>query len=216
MKLGLDGRETQDVFLAGLMHSIGKIGFPDALLSMPFNQLSGDSLVQYRKHPLRGEQALMPLEDLRNVAKIVRSQHERFDGKGFPDGLSGLAIPIGARILAIANDYDNMQIGMAIQRHVSSEEAKPLILQGRGKRYDPQVVDAFIALTGGIESEHSSEIPVPSAQLQPGMVLTRDLITGDGVLLLTADYVLDDKLIQQIKDFETSESTELTIYVRIK
>ncbi len=214
MRLGLDHRETQDIFLAGLMHSIGKIGFPDALLSTPFNQLAGESLGQFRKHPVRGEQALMPLEDLRNVAKIVRSQHERFDGNGFPDALSGLAIPIGARILVVANDYDNMQIGMAVQRRVSAEDAKSFILQGRGKRYDPQVVDAFLALTGGVEPERPRELSISPADLKPGMVLTRDLITSDGVLLLTADYVLEDKLIQQIIDFQTAESEELKIYVR--
>ena len=213
-RLKMDAMDSQDVFLAGLLHNIGKIGFSDALLTIPINQLSGDNLGQYRKHSVRGEQALMPLEDLRGVGKILRAQHERFDGQGFPDGLAGLAIPLGARILAVANDYDSLQIGMGLPRHVPADEAKALILSGKGRRYDPQVVNALLALTGGIEADRPIEIQMSSKNLQPGMVLTRDLVTPDGLLLLTADHVLEEKLIQQIRGFESADGMPLEAYVR--
>jgi response regulator RpfG family c-di-GMP phosphodiesterase len=212
--MGLDARETQDIFLAGLLHDIGKIGFSDDLLSAPVNTLGGDNLGLYRKHAARGEQVLMAIEELRNAAKILRSHHERFDGQGFPDGLAGLAIPAGARILALANDYDALQIGMVMQRRVTQEDAKAAIVQGKGKRYDPQAVDAFVQVTGGVEKEVPVECVVTAAELKPGMVLTRDLITRDGVLLLASDYILDPGLIRQIQDYAASEGVALSVHIR--
>ncbi|MEJ7807045.1 MAG: HD domain-containing phosphohydrolase, partial [Telluria sp.] len=98
-KMGLDATETQEVFIAALLHDIGKIGLPDDLLNLPVNLMTGDFLALFRKHPGRAAQLLMPLEDLRGVAAVLRAQLERFDGAGFPDGVAGLAIPLGARIL---------------------------------------------------------------------------------------------------------------------
>jgi len=143
-KLDLPLREQQDIFFAALLHDIGKIGFSDALLSRPVSRMNGEELGQYRKHVLAGESALMPLEDMKDVARIIRSHHERFDGQGFPDGLEGTKIPLGARILSLVNDFDGLQIGTLADKKMSSDEAKTLLLQSRGKRYDPEVIDAFL------------------------------------------------------------------------
>ncbi|MFZ2852751.1 MAG: HD domain-containing phosphohydrolase [Rhodocyclaceae bacterium] len=213
-KLELSPRDAQDVFVAGLLHDIGKIGLPDALLSRAVTQMSGEDLGLYRKHPVKGEQSLMALAELRGVAKLIRSHHERFDGQGYPDGVAGLAIPIGARILALVNDFDGLQIGIVAARRLNPEDAKKLIVDGRGKRYDPQVVDAFLQITGSVEQEHRNEIALMAAELKPGMAMARDLVSRSGVLLLAADYMLDANLIRQIQDFEASEGVRLTIYVR--
>jgi response regulator RpfG family c-di-GMP phosphodiesterase len=213
-KMEMKPREVQDVFLAGLLHDIGKIGFSDVLLSTPVSSLSGENLGHYRKHAVRGEQALMALEELREAAKILRSHHERFDGQGFPDSLAGLAIPLGARILAVANDYDGLQMGMLSPRRATPEDAKALIAKARGKRYDPHAVEAFLAVTGNIEPEVTGEVQISPRDLQPDMVLARDLVTREGVLLLSADYILDYGLIQQIQGFNEAEEVPMTLYVR--
>ena len=213
-QLGLPPKEAQDVFLAGLLHDIGKIGLPDHLLAKAVTQMSGDDLGAYRKHPAKGEQSLMALEELRGAAKLIRAHHERFDGQGYPDALTGLAIPFGARILALANDYDGLQIGIVAPRRLNVEDAKKMIADGRGKRYDPQVVDAFLAVMGDVEPERTAEIAVPVAELKPGMALARDLLTRDGVLLLAADYLLDANLIRQIRDYAASEGGAMTVFVR--
>jgi len=213
-KLGLSPKEAQDVFLAGLLHDIGKIGLPDALLAKPVSQMNGDDLGAYRKHPAKGEQSLMALEDLRGAAAIIRAHHERFDGQGFPDGLSGLSIPMGARILALANDYDGLQIGILSPRRMGTDDAKKMIVDSRGKRYDPQVIDAFLDLTGSVEPECGPEIAVPVDKLEPGMVLARDLVGRDGTLLLAADYLLEAKLIRQIRDYAASEGIALVLQIR--
>lgn len=213
VRLELDGRDCQDIFIAALLHDIGKIGFSDELLQTPLTLLRGDTLALFRKHPLRAEELLMPLEDLRGSAAILRSQLERFDGNGFPDGLAGLAIPLGARILALAADYYNLQQGAMVQRHLRPEEAKSLILDAGGKRYDPHVVAAFRQLVDGADGD-GSEVEVLSGELVPGMVLARDLVSRDGLMLLSVDHVLDARMIQQVQDFETKSGARLAIRVR--
>jgi response regulator RpfG family c-di-GMP phosphodiesterase len=216
-RMGLEQREVQEIFIAGLLHNIGKIGFSDDLLSLPVTLMNGEQLSQYRKYPVHGEQLLMPLEDLRGAAKLVRLHQERFDGEGFPDRLSGFNIPLGARILALASDYDNLQIGTFSQRRLRPDEALALTLQGAGKRYDPSVVNAFEEiLSGRAARETIPEEGLPPARLRAGMVTSRDLVTKDGFLLLSADHVLTERLIQQLVDFEMAARTPITVYVRME
>lgn len=169
VKMGLSPKETQEIFIAALLHDIGKIGFPDELLQMPANMMVGDKLGVFRKHPVRAAHLLMPLEELRGVAAIVRAHMERFDGAGFPDATIGLAIPLGARVLALASDYDNLQLGALVQRRVGAGEAKLLIYHSSGKRYDPDVVAAFRALIDGDPVETLRDVAVLSHQLVSGM-----------------------------------------------
>lgn len=212
--MNVDAKTQQDIFLAGLLHDIGKIGFSDALLAKPVAKMNGDELGRYRKHALAGESALMPLEELKVAALIVRSHHERMDGQGFPDGLRGMAIPLGARILSVANDFDGLQIGTLSERHLSRDEAKAMLLNSRGKRYDPQIVDAFIEMLGGVPHEPVRDLEVLAADLLPGMVLARDLVGRDGALLLAADYVLDSSLVAQIQGYAAREGTKVVLHVR--
>jgi response regulator RpfG family c-di-GMP phosphodiesterase len=213
VRMELDGRDSQDIFIAALLHDIGKIGFSDDLLQTPLTMLKGESLALFRKHPVRAEELLMPLEDLRGSAAILRCQLERFDGNGFPDGLAGLAIPLGARILALAADYYNLQQGAMVQRHLRPDEAKSLILDASGKRYDPHVVAAFRQIIDGGDTAGAG-VEVLSGELVPGMVLARDLVSRDGLMLLSVDHVLDARMIQQVQDFETKSGNRLAIWVR--
>jgi response regulator RpfG family c-di-GMP phosphodiesterase len=213
-QLGIEAKEQQDIFFAALLHDVGKIGFPDVLLSRPVSRMSGDDLGIYRKHAIAGESALMPLDELKDVAKMVRSHHERFDGQGFPDGLEGENIGIGARILSVVNDYDGLQIGTLAEKRMTADEAKAMILQSRGKRYDPQVANAFVELLGGQAQEVVHERAVSHADLKVGMVLSRDLLSRDGIMLLSADFTLDMRLIKQIQDYARRENHALPIYIR--
>ncbi|MES2160702.1 MAG: HD domain-containing phosphohydrolase [Pseudomonadota bacterium] len=213
VRLALDARETQEIFIAALLHDIGKIGFSDELLQTPLTQLKGEALGLFRKHPQRAAELLMPLEDLRGSAAILRGQLERFDGNGFPDGQAGLAIPLGARILALAADYYNLQQGAMVQRHLRPEEAKSLILDASGKRYDPNVVAAFRQIVDG-DVDAGAGVEVLSGELLPGMVLARDLISRDGLMLLSIEHVLDARMIQQVQDFETKAGGRLSIWIR--
>jgi len=217
VRLGVDARETQQIFIAGLLHNIGKVGFSDSMLEMPVSRMNGDMLGQYRRYPERGEQLLMPLEDLREAAAIVRAHQERFDGEGFPDRRAGLDIPLGARILALASDYDNLQIGVLTERQLRPDQAARIIIDSRGKRYDPLVVAAFEELMSGrgaVEPKRDRALRV--AELRPDMRTTRDLVRSDGSLLLSADHVLTERMIRQIADFEAMAGVAFTVYVKLE
>jgi len=208
IRLGLDAKQTQEVFVAGLLHEIGKVGFDDEMLGTPIVMLTSKQLDIFRKHPACAAQLLFPLTDLQNSAEIIATQLERFDGAGYPACLSGDQILLGARILIVACDYDSLQIGILAQRKLDKAQAKAVILQGRGRRYDPVVVDTLLTLLNETVSrdgaDHTVEMSVSTLDLQPGMVLSRDLVTPSGLLMLTAGYVLDDMVIRKIKDFEKS------------
>jgi response regulator RpfG family c-di-GMP phosphodiesterase len=215
IRLGLDGKAQQDVFVAGLLHDIGKIGFSDAMLGKSVARMSGEELQRYRKHAQTGSNALMPLSDLKGAADLIRSHHERFDGQGFPDGASGLGIPLGARILAVANDFDGLQMGTLSERRYTADEARAIVVQARGKRYCPQVVDALYDLLGRPHEEPPGrELDVAVGKLEAGMVLARDLLARDGTLLLAADYVLDARLVREIGAYAEREGIPLVLKIR--
>ena len=212
-RMGLDAKDTQEVFIAGLLHDIGKIGFPDDMLAVPFNSLSGEKLGMFRRHPLRAAELLMPLEDLKGVSAILAAQAERFDGQGYPAGLTGFSIPLGARILALAADYDNLQQGLMSQHPLRPDQARQLVYDSSGKRYDPSVVQAFRELMDGPAPEAAHDIAKLTGELVPGMVLSRDLVTREGLMLLPADHILDERMIAQLTDYESKCDYRLPIRV---
>ena len=214
--LNLKEEEVQDITFAALLHDIGKIGLPDRLLHKPFATLSAEERLEVIKHPAAGEAALMALENLRGAARLIRGHHERYDGMGYPDGLAGLGIPLGARILAVANDYDAAQADALLSKKLTPAEALLSIREGRGKRYDPKVVDVFVSMVGQAAKPVSGglELKLPTTALKIGMVLSRDLLAPQGFLLLSRYFQLDDALIGQILDFEEREGRPLTVYVR--
>jgi putative nucleotidyltransferase with HDIG domain len=213
-QMGMKEADIQDVFLAALLHDIGKIGLPDYLLEKPFSGLSTEERLMVVKHPVLGQTALMALEQMRVPAKLIRSHHEHFDGMGYPDRLTGLEIPLGARIIALANEYDSVQVGTLMTRRLSPSDATRFIQDGSGRRYDPLVVEAFINVqrSAGNAAKTVAELALSSEQLKFGMVLSRDLISKKGELLLSKDHMLDVSFIEEIKTFEFMGG-KLTIYV---
>lgn len=219
-KLELDSKLVQDIFVAGLLHEIGKVGFADELLNTPVAMMKPEQLDAYRKHTVQAEQLLLPLAELRAASDIIAAQFERFDGSGFPTQLGGPNIPIGTRILSLASDYDNMQIGTLTHSRLKPEEAKTLIIRGSGQRYDPEVVSAFLDVLSGVPrqaagKESFAEMQVKACNLKAGMVLARDLLAPSGLLMLSAEHVLDQRMIGKIITFEKSGGMELTAYIRV-
>lgn len=219
-KLELDSRQVQEIFVAGLLHEIGKVGFSDELLRTPVGMMKSPQLDVYRSHTLLAEQLLLPLQDLKEVSDIIAAQFERFDGSGFPAQLAADAIPLATRILTLASDYDNMQIGTLAQSRLTPEEAKTIVLHSAGKRYDPAVVEAFMDLfrlpaQADAEQKNVRETAVACWDLQAGMVLSRDLITPTGLLMLSAQHVLDERLIRKIQDFGKSGGKKLIAHIHL-
>lgn len=216
--MGMSAAEVQDVFIAALLLDIGKISLPDRLLDKPFTSLTGAERSEVVKCPMKGEMALMALEQLHGAAKLIRSHREHFDGTGYPDRLAGLTIPLGARILAVAEDYDTALMGTSFVKPLKPAEASLLIQDGKGKRYDPAVVDASLNELGkaSTATDSASESALRSGQVKPGMTLSRDLMTKSGELLLSKGYVLSASIIGQIMSFERMDGHPLTIHVYTK
>jgi HD-GYP domain-containing protein (c-di-GMP phosphodiesterase class II) len=165
------------------------------------------------KHPAKGQAALMALEQLQGASKLIRSHHEHFDGLGFPDKLHGMEIPLGSRIIALANEYDAAQIGTLLNKRLKQSDAVLFIQEGKGRRYDPAVVDAFMKVMGASAGAQAiQELAISLSQARSGMVLSRDLMSSRGELLLSKDYRLDASLISQIKGFDQL-GDKLIIYV---
>lgn len=217
VKLGLEKDDVQQIFFAALLHDIGKISLPDYLINKPFSSLTEDEKKQVTKHSALGEALLMGFEPLNDAAKIIRSHHEYFDGSGYPDKLKGDDIPIGAKILALVNEYDALQQGTLVSKNLSKQEAQDYILRNRGHLFDPSVVDAFVtAQTDKPQKPKKSNLPateISAENLMPGMVLAHDLITKGGILVLSEGYILDEKLIERIRKFAQSTDENLEIKV---
>jgi hypothetical protein len=176
IKLNFPATEAQDVMLAGLLHDVGKIGLPDELLSKPVSHMSGDELGLLRKHPVTGQAALMGLENLRKAGSFIRGTTSAGTVKVTRTGSPVWRSPM-ARVLAVANDFDALQIGTLSPRKLKLDEAVAFIQQNRGKRYCPQVVDALVEVLGATETAISTGNELSPSSLKPGMVLARDLVT---------------------------------------
>jgi response regulator RpfG family c-di-GMP phosphodiesterase len=214
MRMKLADSDVQNIMLAALLHDIGKLGLPDNLLDKPFNTLTPEHRAQVMKHPVVGQNILMAIERFREAATLVRHHHECYDGTGFPDHLSGIAIPQGARIIAVANDYDALQIGTLAQRPLKASDALSYLIDNRGKRYDPAAVDALAKLLAETKKPGFSEVPMRSMHLKPGMVLSRDLNHQDGYMLLAKGSSLNADIISQLLKMEQAEQHQLTLYIR--
>lgn len=141
--LGLPEPEQEVIQSAALLHDIGKVAIQDDIL-FKTGALTDEEFARMREHPERGAQMIRPIGFLRTVQEIVRHHHERYDGRGYPQGISGKAIPLGARIIAVADAWDAMTLERAYRPALSLDQAAEQLLQGRGTQFDPNIVDVFL------------------------------------------------------------------------
>ncbi|MEX2584584.1 MAG: HD domain-containing phosphohydrolase [Gemmatimonadota bacterium] len=139
--------------LAGDLHDVGKIGVPDSVLNKP-DRLTDEEFELVRKHPLTGAHILEPLIDDPMVLGVVRWHHERWDGSGYPDGLSGEKIPLPARVLAVADTLDAMTSHRAYRRGMPWDDVVAEIRRCSGAQFDPEVVRAFDEALPKLEEQY--------------------------------------------------------------
>lgn len=144
---GIGGRDLVDLYCGALLHDVGKIGVPDAVLQKR-GPLSEDEQAAMRRHPEIGYRIINHIGYLSKAAEIIRAHHEHFDGTGYPFGLKGAEIPLGARIFAVADTLDALTVDRPYQKAVLFEEAQGIILSNSGKLLDPAAVDAFVKASG--------------------------------------------------------------------
>jgi len=147
-KLSIGSPEIDDIARGALLHDVGKIGVPDAILLKP-GKLTPDEWVEMRKHPQVGFDILKTIPFLNVPAEIVLSHQERFDGGGYPRGLKGSAIHVGARIFAIADTLDAMTCDRPYRKGTTYAAAREEIARCAGTQFDPTCVEAFMQLSEG-------------------------------------------------------------------
>ncbi|MBN1794878.1 MAG: HD domain-containing protein [Candidatus Omnitrophica bacterium] len=139
--------QTEVLRRAALLHDIGKIGIRDDIL-LKAGKLTDEEHIQITLHPQKGEEIVRPLPFLRDSALLIRHHHERYDGGGYPDGIKGEAIELGARIMAIADSFDAMTSDRVYRKALSLDMAKNELINNKGTQFDPELVDCFIRILG--------------------------------------------------------------------
>jgi putative two-component system response regulator len=141
--LQLSAHDRKRINLAAKLHDIGKLGLPESILNKQ-GPLTSQEFAAVREHPVIGERILVPVIRSRTVLAAIRGHHERYDGKGYPDGLSGEQIPLHARIITVADCYDAMTSSRAYRTAMAHQQAVDVIREGAGTQFDARLVPAFL------------------------------------------------------------------------
>jgi len=209
----MNDAETQDVFVAALLHDVGMIGFPEEIYHKPVSAMTGQELALYRRHPTIGATIIGKIEKMDTVANIIQHHHEHYDGTGFPNRLSGFEIPYGSRIILAVSDYDALKHGKLTSQPLSPKQSFQYLIDECGRRYDPSVIEILEPLLSNDESFEIDEVRVEALHLQEGMILARDILHPDGFLLLAKGTQVKRRIIDQIVDVEKRTGTNLEIFV---
>ncbi|MDR7543203.1 MAG: response regulator [Armatimonadota bacterium] len=152
---GLGRRDVEIIRKAALLHDVGLIGVPEAILQKP-GPLSPDELEQVKRHSVLGARLCRPLRHGDEISAIVRAHHERWDGAGYPDRRAGEQIPIGARILALADAFDSCTSARAYRAAFTAADALEILWFGAGSQWDPGLVELFDSvLWSGLDRQRS-------------------------------------------------------------
>lgn len=160
--LGLGAEQVDEVARAAELHDVGKIAIPDAILHKP-GPLTPEEWELMREHTVVGDRILGAAPAMRPVARIVRSSHERWDGSGYPDGLEGERIPLGARIVAVCDAYDAMTSERPYQRRLAHADALAELRRCAGTQFDPEVVEAFCVFADAAPPPARQQTTTPPA-----------------------------------------------------
>lgn len=211
----LPKNESECIFIAALLHDIGKIGVADAMLVKDESEMNDKDLIEYRMHPIRGQAALDVIDDLRDAGGLVRHHHERFDGKGYPDALSGEKIPMGARIIAVA---DYIDINLDVRNPNGGEILLEEIRSQLKEIFDPSIFNHIPGIARQFIKKHTAqgnaaEIEYLPADLKEGMVVSRDVKSGTGILLLSSGTTLSEKTIETLRRLYRIDPSKNGIFV---
>ncbi|MDD5746826.1 MAG: HD-GYP domain-containing protein, partial [Candidatus Omnitrophica bacterium] len=154
-EMGLSAEDIDRIRDAGILHDIGKIGIPDAILLKP-GRLTAEEYACIKKHPEIGKTILEPVACLADKIPLIYHHHERVDGKGYPVGLEGDAIPLGARILAVADAYQAMTSDRPYRLALPIQTAMAELEINKGKQFDEKIVDVFIRVLKRMGMDHNA------------------------------------------------------------
>jgi len=198
------------------LHDIGKIGVPPPILKREIDSLTNQERSLLRQHVTHGESIIQMVPNCEEAARFVRHHRERWNGTGYPDQLSAIQIPLGARIIAVADYYDKMLNGRTDLCQITPQAAFAHVAEKAGSWFDVDVVSALERLLNDAQETHAhwaNEIEISPKDLQVGMKLAEDLFNNQGLLLLPAESVLDANLLQRLSEIYRDEPIATAIHV---
>lgn len=234
-ELGLTEDEVAQIEIAGILHDIGKLGFSEKLLKYKEDDWNGQDKALFRKHPEQGQAAVQFINKLDHAGILIRCHHEQYDGQGYPAQLAEEEIPLGSRIIAVADAYDRIVKLKVIdgdtlkkaskeadvaQGHLTEEVLqKAAVLHMREHaftRYDPDIVKVFLAVlkTQGMEFGREKEVSIED--LKEDMVLSKSLHSSSGRFLLPHNTVLTEDLIGKLKTIHSLDPITESVHVEVK
>jgi response regulator RpfG family c-di-GMP phosphodiesterase len=216
-RIGLPLDEKEVIRVGAMLHDIGKIGISDALLHRDAGSMSPVETEEYRRHSVRGQAVIDCIKELRPAGLLIRHHHENFDGSGFPDRLAGDAIPLGARIIALADHVDLAFAGMEADNAL--ELALGSARTESGKRFDPSLLSFLDEAVTETYSKYQTktgmkEMELSVKELREGMLVAREVRSGTGILLLGAGETLDLGQIQALRRYYLIDPPKKGILVR--
>ena len=159
-KLGLSEDEIRNIRIIALLHDIGKIGVPDSVLNKP-GKLTDEEFALMKQHAVAGSEILKDIDMISGIDIGTRYHHERYDGRGYPEGLKGEDIPYIARIIAVADSYDAMTSDRVYRKHLSDEQVMSELEKGEGTQFDPVIAQTMEnLLKDGVFQKLSSDMQV--------------------------------------------------------
>ncbi|MCA9034180.1 MAG: response regulator [Planctomycetaceae bacterium] len=203
-ELSLPDEMLRQIEAGSLLHDIGKLMLPDALLKKDPLHLTADERSMLQQHVLRGESILQAIPFFNDAALFVRHHHERMNGTGYPDRLQGDEIPLGARIIAVADAWDKHQNDKKAYSSRTSSDVLRMLRDRAGDQFDPGVVDALErSLERNRKAAHQldSVVEVYADALRPGMVLATAIKTDAGAMLMPAETQLTPENISRLRRF---------------
>ena len=168
-RMGLDENSVKVIYNAALLHDIGKIGVLESILNKP-SRLNNDEYAMIKRHPIFGEEILRPIFSLRDEGKILRHHHEREDGRGYPDGLSGNQLSLSEKIIIVADAFDAMNSRRSYRDAMDLRTIMNELRKNRGKQFDADVVDTHLDILNSklaSQNEEHQVIHFPAASLSP-------------------------------------------------
>ncbi len=142
---GFPEEAQEEIYMIGILHDVGKIGIPDAIINKP-GRLTDEEFEVIKSHPVLGERILSNIPEFPKLRMGARYHHERYDGKGYPDGLSGEDIPVEARIIAVADAYDAMSSRRSYRDVLPQAHIRAEIEEGKGTQFDPLFADIMVSM----------------------------------------------------------------------
>lgn len=212
----IEYRKKQDMVIAAFLHDIGKICIPDKILQKKANYLTTADDELIRQHVIIGQSCVLNINGMEEVGLIIRHHHENFDGSGYPDRQSEMNIPLGSRLIRIANAFDHRAFVKGCPDSRLVNQAMAHLVKYSGTKFDPEFVKKFVELDIGkafLVGESAKSILVEVDKLEPGMTVAQDVYTHSRIFLLPKGAKLSRGMIQRLTNINKYDPIEKGVYI---